>query len=187
MRIWDCKASGAGSRYGGGQGQSVISASKTIKTKDENINITWDPSGNYIIFGSRADVIMIVDVRTSKAVLERKMSSEVNEMAFPRCIAPSSSAPNRLSAGAGASTFGSCLFMTTGNIQQGIIECFPFDTTTGTMAEQPSRSIVAHTSSVYCVDFSPCGKYFATGSADALSSLWDADELICTRTFDRLE
>ena len=30
-------------------------------------------------------------------------------------------------------------------------------------------------------------RYFATGSADALISLWDLDELVCVRTFSRLE
>lgn len=29
------------------------------------------------------------------------------------------------------------------------------------------------------------GKYFATGSADALVSLWDVDELVCVRCFSR--
>lgn len=31
------------------------------------------------------------------------------------------------------------------------------------------------------------GKYFATGSADALVSLWDVDELVCVRCFSRLD
>ena len=30
-------------------------------------------------------------------------------------------------------------------------------------------------------------RYFATGSADALVSLWDLEELVCVRTFSRLE
>ena len=29
--------------------------------------------------------------------------------------------------------------------------------------------------------------YFATGSADALTSLWDVSEFVCIRTFTRLE
>ena len=32
-----------------------------------------------------------------------------------------------------------------------------------------------------------CGRYFATGSADALVSVWDANELACIKTFARLE
>ena len=34
---------------------------------------------------------------------------------------------------------------------------------------------------------SRCGRYFATGSADALVSVWDANELACIKTFSRLE
>ena len=30
-------------------------------------------------------------------------------------------------------------------------------------------------------------RYFATGSADALVSVWDANELACIKTFSRLE
>ena len=30
-------------------------------------------------------------------------------------------------------------------------------------------------------------RYFATGSADALVSLWDLEELVCVRAFSRLE
>ncbi|KAJ8303591.1 hypothetical protein KUTeg_019987, partial [Tegillarca granosa] len=35
--------------------------------------------------------------------------------------------------------------------------------------------------------FLTSGKYFATGSADALVSLWDTIELVCVRTFSRLD
>lgn len=31
------------------------------------------------------------------------------------------------------------------------------------------------------------GKYFATGSADALVSVWDAEELACVRVLSRLD
>ena len=30
-------------------------------------------------------------------------------------------------------------------------------------------------------------RYFATGSADAICSLWDVSELVCIQTFSRLE
>ena len=38
---------------------------------------------------------------------------------------------------------------------------------------------------ITCHFFLP--RYFATGSADALVSLWDLEELACVRTFSRLE
>ena len=44
----------------------------------------------------------------------------------------------------------------------------------------------AHPAACICIKFDPTGKYFATGSADALVSLWDSTELVCVRTFARL-
>lgn len=45
----------------------------------------------------------------------------------------------------------------------------------------------AHPGTCICIEFDPTGKYFATGSADALVSLWDAKELACVRVFSRLD
>lgn len=45
----------------------------------------------------------------------------------------------------------------------------------------------AHPGTCICIEFDPTGKYFATGSADALVSLWDANELACVRVFSRLD
>lgn len=66
----------------------------------------------------------------------------------------------------------------------------------------------AHTANCYCIKFSPSGeydclyltictlancrlicvsRYFAVGSADALVSLWDVEDLTCLRTFSRLQ
>ena len=45
----------------------------------------------------------------------------------------------------------------------------------------------AHPANCICIEFDPTGKYFAVGSADALVSLWDVNELACVRTFSFLE
>ena len=45
----------------------------------------------------------------------------------------------------------------------------------------------AHPANCICIEFDKCGRYFATGSADALMSLWDVNELYCVRTFSRSE
>uniref|UniRef100_A0A2K5HDT0 Anaphase-promoting complex subunit 4-like WD40 domain-containing protein n=1 Tax=Colobus angolensis palliatus TaxID=336983 RepID=A0A2K5HDT0_COLAP len=58
-------------------------------------------------------------------------------------------------------------------------ECYP--------ELKPVQSINAHPSNCICIKFDPMGKYFATGSADALVSLWDVDELVCVRCFSRLD
>lgn len=50
---------------------------------------------------------------------------------------------------------------------------------------KPIQSINAHPSNCICIKFDPTGKYFATGSADALVSLWNVEELVCVRCFSR--
>lgn len=49
------------------------------------------------------------------------------------------------------------------------------------------HNIEAHLANCICLEFDKTGKYFATGSADALASLWDVKTLSCLRTFSRLE
>lgn len=46
--------------------------------------------------------------------------------------------------------------------------------------------VQAHPANCICIEFDPTGQFFATGSADALVSLWDANEIACLRTFARL-
>ena len=45
----------------------------------------------------------------------------------------------------------------------------------------------AHPGNCICIEFDPTGSYFAVGSADALVSLWDVNELACLHTFSRLD
>ena len=45
----------------------------------------------------------------------------------------------------------------------------------------------AHPANCICIEFDTTGQYFAVGSADALVSLWDVNELACVRTFSSLE
>merc|ERR1740139_1156555 len=58
---------------------------------------------------------------------------------------------------------------------------------TKTLIVPPARTLHAHTANCYCIEFSPSGEYFAVGGADALVSLWSLQELVCMRTFGRLE
>ena len=49
------------------------------------------------------------------------------------------------------------------------------------------RTIEAHLANCICLEFDKSGKYFATGTADTLSSFWDVKTMSCLRTFSRLE
>ena len=49
------------------------------------------------------------------------------------------------------------------------------------------QTLNAHPANCICIKFDPTGQYIATGSADALVSLWDLNELVCVRAFHRLD
>jgi THO complex subunit 3 len=48
-------------------------------------------------------------------------------------------------------------------------------------------SLKGHTAPIYTIKFDPLGRYFATGGADSFACLWDVKELVCVRTFRRME
>jgi THO complex subunit 3 len=171
--------------------QSRTSSAPCIaETKGENINIRWSPDGQHIAVGDKDDNISLIETRKSKPLKNIKFAFEVNEMAWD----PS----------------GKLFFLTTGG---GTVEVFryldmlkpggagpgfaaaPHPSFTFASAVHASipgevgsaRTLHAHTANCYCIEFAPNGEYFAVGSADALVSLWHLQELVCMRTFERLE
>ncbi|KZS14090.1 THO complex subunit 3 [Daphnia magna] len=130
----------------------------TVNTKGENINITWSPDGNSIAVGNKEDLVTFIDARTFKIRMENQFKFEVNEIEW-----------NKAS---------NLFFLTSG---QGCIHILDYPELTTVHVTQ------AHPANCICIEFDPTGRYFATGSADALVSLWDADEIACLRTFSRLD
>jgi len=130
----------------------------TISTKGENINITWSPGGGTIAVGNKEDLVTFIDARMHKIRAEEQFKFEVNELSWNKT--------NDL------------FFLTNG---QGCIYVLSYPE----LEEQ--LVLQAHPGNCICIEFDPTGTYFATGSADALVSLWDARELICVRTFSRLD
>ncbi|XP_046383965.1 THO complex subunit 3 [Ischnura elegans] len=130
----------------------------TINTKGENINITWSPDGNTIAVGNKEDLVTFIDTRTHKIKAEEQFKFEVNEISW-----------NKQS---------NLFFLTNG---QGCIHILSYPDL------QLQHILQAHPGTCICIEFDPTGRYFATGSADALVSLWDVSELVCLRTFSRLD
>ncbi|CAL8998720.1 unnamed protein product [Prunus brigantina] len=124
----------------------------------ENINITYKPDGTHIAVGNRDDELTILDVRKFKPIHKRKFNYEVNEIAW--------------------STTSEIFFLTTGN---GTVEVLAYPSL------RPVDTLMAHTAGCYCIAIDPLGRYFAVGSADSLVSLWDISEMLCVRTFTKLE
>ncbi|KAJ3092368.1 hypothetical protein HK102_008157 [Quaeritorhiza haematococci] len=142
------------------------SAAVVVQTPGENINICWSPDGRTIAVGNKEDVITFIDPRgvgdskSKKEYVWKTMNNdvEVNEISWNYA--------------------GDLFFLTTG---QGTIKVLDY----------PSFKLVhtvnAHTANCYCLEFDPKGRYFATGSADAIVSLWDLEDFICVKTFGRLD
>uniref|UniRef100_F6U8Y9 THO complex subunit 3 n=1 Tax=Xenopus tropicalis TaxID=8364 RepID=F6U8Y9_XENTR len=130
----------------------------TISTKGENINICWSPDGQTIAVGNKDDVVTFIDAKTHRVKGEEQFKFEVNEISW--------------------NNDNDMFFLTNGN---GCISILSYPDL------KPIQSINAHPSNCICIKFDPTGKYFATGSADALVSLWDVDELVCVRCFSRLD
>nr|XP_020647188.1 THO complex subunit 3 [Pogona vitticeps] len=130
----------------------------TVNTKGENINICWSPDGQTIAVGNKDDVVTFIDAKTHRSKAEEQFKFEVNEISW--------------------NNDNNMFFLTNGN---GCINILSYPEL------KPIQSINAHPSNCICIKFDPMGKYFATGSADALVSLWDVDELVCVRCFSRLD
>ena len=144
-------------------------AGVSVSTSGENINVAWCPDGRIIAVGNDDDVLCFIDARKLQALHQKKYNHQVNEFSW--------------------SSSGSHFFMTAlgGNIEDksmGTIEVFNCGVGDGTLSH--AYSVHAHTAACYCIDFDPLGRYFATGSADSLVSIWSLDNLICVRTLDRL-
>ncbi|KAB1215005.1 THO complex subunit 3 [Morella rubra] len=166
VRLWDARSG---------------KCSQLAELSGENINITYKPDGTHVAVGNRDDELTILDVRKFKPIHKRKFSYEVNEIAW--------------------NMTGEMFFLTTGN---GTVEVLAYPSL------QPLDTLVAHTAGCYCiarshrkvcleallavfrfslVKMAACYPYiyFAVGSADSLVSLWDISEMLCVRTFTKLE
>ncbi|XP_035207449.1 THO complex subunit 3-like [Stegodyphus dumicola] len=130
----------------------------TVQTKGENINICWSPNGQTIAVGNKEDLVTFIDVRTHKVIADQQFKFEVNELSW--------------------NNDNSYFFLTNG---QGCIYILSYPDL------QIKHILNAHPANCICIEFDKTGKYFATGSVDALVSLWDVETLVCVRTFSRLE
>ncbi|KAJ3332468.1 hypothetical protein HDU76_000114 [Blyttiomyces sp. JEL0837] len=137
-----------------------------IPTVGENINISYSPDGKCIAVGNKDDVISFIDPRggadargNRKYVWHTmKRDCEINEIRWNYA--------------------GDLFFLTTG---QGTIQVLEFP------SFNHVYTLAAHTANCYCIEFDPRGRYMATGSSDAIVSLWDLEDLVCVRTFGRLD
>lgn len=108
--------------------------------------------------GNKEDLITFIDTKTNKIRAEEKFNFEINEIMW-----------NKTS---------DQMYLTSG---QGSIHILSYPNL------EIQNVIKAHPATCICIDFDDSGKYFAIGSADALTSVWDAEELTCIRVFSNLD
>ncbi|KAL1435092.1 hypothetical protein MTO96_001635 [Rhipicephalus appendiculatus] len=110
------------------------------------------PDGQTIAVGNKEDLVSFIDVRSHKVRTDQQFKFEVNEISW--------------------NNTNTHFFLTSG---QGCIHILSYPDL------QLQTVLNAHPANCICIEFDPTGKYFATGSVDALVSLWDVQELACLR------
>ncbi|OON22206.1 WD domain, G-beta repeat protein [Opisthorchis viverrini] len=131
----------------------------TAQLKGENINLAWSSDARCIAVGNKTDLISWLDVRAGlKPIQSEQFNFEINEFAWK---------PN------------TDIFLLT----TGLGSILVYSGKPGDMRRE--TSLQAHPVNAMCLQFTNSGRYFAVGSADALVSIWDADEFVCIRTLSR--
>lgn len=131
----------------------------SVKLENENITINWSNDGSTIGVADRADLVSFLDTRAGFRVLkDHKFRFEVGEIAWNK--------------------EDDLFFVTSG---EGKIHVLGYPDLQSLMV------IDAFASPCVCIRFDPTGERFAVGSNDAITSLWDTENLICYKCIDRLE
>lgn len=141
----------------------------TIPTASENINLAWSRDGRLLAVGAKDDSICIIDVSVRRIVTQTGFGPvEINEIAW--------------------SAAGDELFLTRGSGVIDIVAVEMSETGSGLGVTMGLKQTLAgHTANCYCIRFTPNGRHFAVGGADAIVTLWETLSLACTRTLCRLE
>jgi THO complex subunit 3 len=174
VKFWDTRRGG--------------NAVSSIKTIGENINLAWKPDGTQIVVGDKDDRLTIIDTRkNNKAINTSKFPFEVNEFFFSNNTSPD--AQQYLLAAVGLSDgTGAVKIFDYASLLPSSSSSSSNDTSNGSAngKRRKERTIVAHSAPVYSLAYNPHTSILATGSADALVGLWDANEFVCVQTIERM-
>lgn len=130
-----------------------------VKLKNETVSLSWSSSGTDIAVADKADVVSFIDPKAGfKIGRDQKFQYEICELAWNK----------------------ECdfLYIATGD---GKLHLYSYPDLQNFMI------IDAFGSSCGCLRFDKTGKYFALGSNDAISSVWENENLACITSIDRLE
>lgn len=131
----------------------------SVKLKSENMTVCWSNNGSTIAVADKADLVSFIDTRAGyKVYKDQKFQFEVEEITWNK--------------------EGDLFFVTSGD---GKIHVLSFPDLKTLLV------IDAFASPCVCIKFDATGEYFAAGSNDAISSIWDAQNLCCIKAIARPE
>lgn len=142
IRIWDAKA-----------GKSI----RTEKTKEENLNLTFNPDGNILGVSNIKEELCFFDFRMWKMLKQIKFKNEVNDFTWDR------------------SSNGQALFVADSS---GAITVYNGQT----LSSQPLTVLNYHYTACNTIAIDSNNNYFVSGGSDSLIGLWDMQEMMVFRT-----
>ncbi|GFS45216.1 transducin/WD40 repeat-like superfamily protein [Actinidia rufa] len=151
--------------------------------------LCWDPKHADLIATASGDkTVCLWDARSGKCSQQAELSGENINITY-KPDGTHIAVGNRVNEIAW-NMRGDMFFLTTGNGENNCQEGNLIFCTVEVLAYpslQAVSTLMAHTAGCYCIAIDPLGRYFAVGSADSLVSLWDISEMLCVRTFTKLE
>lgn len=131
----------------------------SVKFKNEIMTVCWSYNGSTIAAPDRSEVVSFMDTRAGFRIFkDQKFQFEVNDLTWSK--------ENDL------------FFVTSGDGNIHVLSYPDLKTLT---------VIDAFASPCLCIRFDATGDYFAVGSNDAISSIWDSQNFACIQAIDRPE
>eukprot|EP00285_Hemiselmis_virescens_P011718 CAMPEP_0173393670 /NCGR_PEP_ID=MMETSP1356-20130122/22245_1 /TAXON_ID=77927 ORGANISM="Hemiselmis virescens, Strain PCC157" /NCGR_SAMPLE_ID=MMETSP1356 /ASSEMBLY_ACC=CAM_ASM_000847 /LENGTH=325 /DNA_ID=CAMNT_0014351727 /DNA_START=60 /DNA_END=1033 /DNA_ORIENTATION=+ len=135
-----------------------------ITTPEEIINVSYSPSGNHIAVSDKNETVRLLDCRKNKIIATYALPASfwVNELVWTRS--------------------GEALLLANGrqsSLEKGLVDVVKVDTTAGELT--PVHSMVSAAANCMCISIEASNRFFATGSYDGISTIWDMADLTCVR------
>jgi len=134
----------------------------TLPTIGVNLHVRWSACGRWLLLVNEANLVSLIsfDPATRKLAVSKSVgiSNDINDVEWARDS-------SRIVLGH----------------HSGFIEVYSVP---GLVKES---AVAAHGSTIFAMQLDPKGKLLATGGADALVHVWNATELVCLRSFPRLD